>query len=252
MSSAQHGLRTTRRQFLAGAAGAVGCAHVEERPSEPLSVSELARGLAPPTLSERERAVVLYEYVRDVIRFGFQETFDDATPEETLRVRLGHCNPQGELLCELARSVGIRAEQHFVTINGDLLNGILRAPSRITHSYVRFWIGGRPIEVDGYVCDPTFFRGAQARLKRGNAAVGFAVHRDGSVAWDGWTRCMSQMADPSMVLEAHGPADPRAFYGSDANANRLNAFERFLLRSFALPAANSTIDRIRREGGELG
>ncbi|MEM7677031.1 MAG: transglutaminase-like domain-containing protein, partial [Myxococcota bacterium] len=159
MSGAQHVLsRTTRREVLAVALGAASCAHEDPRlrndHRETQRVSELARKLAPSSLSERERAVALYEYVRDVIRFGFNGAFDDATSEETLRAGLGHCNPKGRLLCELARCVGIRAEQHFVTINGHLLSGILRAPSRITHSYVRLWIDGRPIQLDGYVCDP--------------------------------------------------------------------------------------------------
>lgn len=192
--------------------------------------------------------MALYTLVRDRILFGFAPPFDAASPEETLRHGLGHCNPQAALLAALFREAGLRAEQHFVTISGSILRGLFPAPARINHSYVRVWIGGQPVTLDGYICDPAFFRGARNQLLASGQPLGLGVHARGKVAWDGVSACMSQLADPAMVLADHGPMEPAAFYGSDAHTQRLGPLERFFYRRRIAPTANAIIEALRREG----
>ncbi|MEM9863948.1 MAG: transglutaminase-like domain-containing protein [Myxococcota bacterium] len=237
--------KLTRRGLLLGGAALSACATLPPvRPPSnvlPRLSAALTRGLE----GERARALALYTYVRDSIAFGFTGDFDRATPKQTVGYGRGHCNPQGALLCALFREAGLRAEQHFVTIRGAVLDGLFNHPDRLTHSYVRVWIDGEPYELDGYICDRPFFSGARARARREGRSLGYGVHIQGTVTWSGRGHAMSQLADRAMVLADHGPFEPADFYASDAYENRLGAFTRTLFRRYVMPEANRIIATLR-------
>lgn len=225
----------------------------------------------------RTKAIAIFFFVRDAVKFGFTRKFDNASPEETLKAGVGHCNPQGALFASLLQAQGIPARQCFVNLNNGVLRGVLSPPpARLVHSYVELQLpeeaaeegsqssGDREgsaasdgtrgdekrpwIRVDGYIADPALFHAARARLQKEDREEGFGVHVNGSIEWDGKSDCFCQMANESkQVSEKLGAFDePQLLYESPRNFQRLPWPIRV---GFGLVVwrPNSNIDAIRAE-----
>ena len=105
-----------------------------EKPSATIRAQALA--LTSGLSRRRDRALALHNFVRDNIQFGFTPYFDWATPEDTLRLRRGHCNPQTALLVALLNAAQVPAKQHFVLIPRSILKGLAPGlPQTLLHSY---------------------------------------------------------------------------------------------------------------------
>lgn len=220
--------------------------------------------------TEREKAIALFLFVRDSVKFGFTHQFDTASPEETLEAGMGHCNPQGALFASLLQAEGISARQRFVNLSPGVLRGVLSPPpARLVHSYVEVQLSERQggvgmsgsdgsgkegdksrgwIRVDAYIADPALFHAARARLVEEKRLEGFGVHVHGSNDWDGMSDCFCQMADEStQVAQDLGVFDePGLFYSSSRNFQRLPWLVRLFFR-FIVAAPNSSVDAVRAE-----
>ncbi len=203
--------------------------------------------------SDKEKALALYTFVRDEIRFGFTKAFDFATPSETLASGLGHCNPKGTLLAAMLNAVGIGARIHFYTIGNDVLRGVFSVgtPARLSHAVVEVKLGDDFVPIDGHVADEPLFLAARARLQREGRTLGYGAHRDGSVAWDGETPCFSQLADEkTMAIADLGTfTDPALLYASDDYAQRMSLLGGIGYRLAGIDDANRNLDALRRGSG---
>lgn len=217
----------------------------------------------------RAKAVALYVFVRDSIKFGFTGRFDAATPEETLKAGMGHCNPQGALFASMLQAEGIPARQRFVNLSNGVLRGVLSpSPPRLLHAYVELQLpgedgaGSQPagggsavdedesqdwIRVDSFIADPALFHAARARLEKENRTEGYGVHVRGVNEWDGVGDSFCQMVDKSQVSETLGAYDePGLMYDSPENFQRLPWVIRALF-GLIVRGPNSSIDAIRAE-----
>lgn len=214
----------------------------------------------------KDKAIALFLFVRDSIKFGFTRRFDEASPEETLTFGVGHCNPQGALFASLLQAQGIEARQRFVNLSPGVLRGVLSPPPpRLLHSYVELRYPLEPreggtdestdpdgsqgwIRVDGYIADVTLFDAARVKLLREGRSEGYGVHVDGSVAWDGTSDCFCQMADEkTQVSQDLGAFDsPGDLYSSPKNFQRLPWPVRIFFGLFAM-GANSSLNSVRAE-----
>ncbi|CAM9407686.1 unnamed protein product, partial [Sphacelaria rigidula] len=192
------------------------------------------------------KARAIFLFVRDGIKFGFTRRFDNASPDETLRLGVGHCNPQGALFASLLQAQGIPARQRFVSLSNGVLRGVLSVPPpRLLHSYED---GGSEkwVRVDGYIADAVLFHAAKAKLKREDREEGYGVHSAGLIDWDGESDCFCQMADERrQVDEDLGAFDvPESLYNSPRNFQRLPWFIRLAFGFFAA-SSNSWLDAVR-------
>lgn len=211
----------------------------------------------------KAKAIALFLFVRDSIKFGFTSRFDTATPEETLKAGMGHCNPQGALFASLLQAEGIPARQRFVNLSNGVLRGVLSPPpARLVHSYVEVQLpegdGGDVgeeadenqdwIRVDGYIADPELFHAARARLRKEGRKEGFGVHVNGANEWDGVSDAFCQMADEkSQVAEYLGAFDePRLLYESPKNFQSLPWPVRMAF-GLIVRGPNSSLDAVRAE-----
>ncbi|CAN0432946.1 unnamed protein product, partial [Ectocarpus sp. 8 AP-2014] len=199
------------------------------------------------------KAIALFVFVRDSIKFGFTSRFDAASPEETLEAGMGHCNPQGALFASLLQAQGIPARQRFVNLSNGVLRGVLSPPpTRLLHSYVEVQLDGQDslgwIRVDGYIADPALFHAARARLVKENMTEGYGVHVNGANEWDGASDSFCQMAEETtQVTETFEAFDePGLFYSSPENFQRLPWPVR-LVFGWIMKGPNSSIDTIRAE-----
>ena len=245
------------------ALAAIGCASSGGPPARPLEdptvgpeLRRQAAEIVAGATSDRERAVRIYEFVRDEIEYGFTARFDAADPLFTLRTGRGHCNPQTALFVALARAADLEARQRFVSISDEVLDGVWpkRAPRSgvLDHSYAEVRLDGEWLRVDGYTLDEPLYRAALARLRSEGLDAGFGAHRDSCRVWDGRSDCMAQFADPAMLQPDgdHGPfEDPTVYYESEGYTQRLTGLTRMLYRVFGMKMMNRTLDRLRSEEG---
>lgn len=216
----------------------------------------MAAQLTAGKATRRERAVALHDFVRDEIQFGFTPHFDWATPEDTLRDRRGHCNPQAGLLTALLNAADVPARQHFVLIGRDVLGGLGGFPQTLMHSYTEVDVsepseatGERWCKLDGYILDPPMREGARQRLAQGGERRGWGGHRDARGDWDGREqRVMSQMVSDDMVLEDLGATvTPAALYSDARNPQRLPMVVRWLAAA-GFGQVNRKIESVRQDG----
>ena len=157
--------------------------------------------------SPREHAVALHDYVRDEVLFGFTPYFDAATPERTLRLGIGHCNPQASLMIALFRAAGFEARFRPATIGNDIMRGTADAPTRLSHLFTEVNLEGQWLRLDNYIVDPALRRSAIDRLRRDGRALGYGCHATATGKWDGRSNAFSQVATDSMIYELHDAVD---------------------------------------------
>lgn len=157
--------------------------------------------------TQREKAVAMFNFVRDEISFGFTGRFDNASPDETLTLRRGHCNPQGALFASLCNAVGLPARQRFVAIGSDVLRGVLDGftPPRLLHSYVEVDIDRATRRLDAYIIGRKLFDAASERLRDEKEAAGYGLSSSGTIDWDGTSDAFVQMT--GTPLQDYGPYD---------------------------------------------
>lgn len=206
-----------------------------------------------PATSDREVAVALHDYVRDHVAFGFTPYFDAATPEQTLALGIGHCNPQASLIVALLRRAGLKARFQPVTIDNKVLYGAIQAPPRLSHVFTEVLIGDAWQRLDSYIVDLPLCRAAVSRLKSENRELGYGCHVDATGIWNGIHDSYSQVATPQMILEVHEPVDRiETFYASRAYRHRVGPL-RFssilaparIATKHLTPLLNAGIERIR-------
>jgi len=205
-------------------------------------VREVAEQITNGLSTESEKAVALHNYVRDNIKFGFNRYFDLSTPDHTLDLGIGHCNPQGELMAALFREAHLEAYNHFVVLPKVALKGAVSSsrywliPSKLSHCYTEVRVEGTWCNIDSYILDSPFFKAARAKLSEEGRTSGYGTHVESTNKWDGKSDAFSQF-DKDMMLEDHGRVDNlETYYRSDRYRHkvlgvRLNTLFRLLGKS---------------------
>ena len=168
------------------------------------SVSQILRVVACTAPDDVELAVRLHDTVRDRVKFGFTPYFDAASPDVTLRLGVGHCNPQAALMVDLFRAAGFEARFQPVTISNDVLRGVALTPRLLSHVFTEVKINGRWCRLDSYIVDPPLREAAVGQLRAEGRKLGYGCHVEAS-DWDGRSDAFSQIATPDLVLEEHEP-----------------------------------------------
>jgi transglutaminase-like putative cysteine protease len=190
----------------------------------PTTITNILETVTAGAADDRSLAVGLHDVVRDRIAFGFTPWFDDATAEQTLRLGVGHCNPQAALFVALLRSAGLTARFQPVTITNDVLRGFLQTPPLLSHVFTELRLDGTDdwIRLDSYIVDPPLRAAAVARLTAEGRTLGYGCHVDASSGWNGTDDAFSQIVTDDLVEAWHEPVDDLAdFYRSGAYRHRV-------------------------------
>ena len=131
--------------------------HVTYKGSSSKSISELSEALISGLTSTRDKAVALYNYVRDYIEYSFYYDTQKGA-EGTLVSGSGNCCDQAQLLVAMARSVGLTVR--FATGYCTFSSG-----STYGHVWVQFNIDGSWINAD-----PTSTRNSFGVINNWNTA----------------------------------------------------------------------------------
>jgi transglutaminase-like putative cysteine protease len=211
-----------------------------------------SRRLTSGLADDRAKAVAIFKFVRDTIRFGFAAGFYDQTASEVLERGIGFCNTKSTLFVALLRAAGIPARQVFVDIDARILAGLLdTGTTYVDHSYTEVRIGERWVAIDAYIVDPPLFRAAKARLAAEGRTLGYGVHANGTNTWNGAAPSFSQFNDDGAVKlktrSAQIYADVGAFYAK--HPNPWNKLSWPIRQAFGLltASANMQADALRRD-----
>ncbi len=210
-------------------------------------VSELIEG----AVDDRERALRIFHFVRDEIAFGWEGAFYAMTATEVLRAERGFCNTKATLFIAMLRAAGIPARQRFVDLRADVLYGLVDTGGPyVDHSYTEVYLDGRWIGVDSYVIDQPLYVKAISRLRDSGRQLGFGVHLNGTIDWDGFSDSFVQFVDDDSVdqltIRDHGVfADVNDFYASVDDTWNRRAGLRAVAMRFFLPMATRNVERLR-------
>ncbi|MFN2098518.1 transglutaminase-like domain-containing protein [Altererythrobacter sp. MF3-039] len=171
--------------------------------------------------SDKALAIAIHDFVRDEIAFGFTPYFDAASPATTLKLKVGHCNPQARLVVALFREAGFEARFQPVTISDEVLRGAVSAVPRLSHVFAEVRVDGKWVRLDSYIADPALRTAAVERLECEQRVLGYGCHVSATGKWDGKSDSFSQVATPDLIEELHEPvSEIEDFYRSDKYLHR--------------------------------
>jgi hypothetical protein len=206
-------------------------------------------------LPESERIGAIYTYVRDELRFGYNET-DDLPASRVLADGYGQCNTKTTLLMALLRASGIACRLHGATIHKRLQKGVVNglfyalAPANILHSWAEVALSGRWVALEGVILDAPYLTGLRASLPRGQgegAFLGFAVGTENLAAPPIEWRGSDTFIQKTGVNQDFGVfEDPDAFYA--AHGANLSGVKGWLFRHWMRHVMNANVTRIRGRG----
>ena len=178
----------------------------------------LSKRLAQLKSSQREQALACFSYLRS-LPFGCIADSTGTSSLAVLRHGKGDCHSKSTLLIALLRALGIPSRMRFVTMRPDFLHGLIDTGGQpLEHAYVEVLLDEVWHAVDTHVVDVRLAVAAKSRLAREGRKLGWGMHIDGKISWDGRSSAFGQftMADPaSMPLHDWGAFDdPYQFYSS--------------------------------------
>jgi len=121
------------------------------------TILEKAKELTDGIEDDLEKAIKLFYFVRDGIRYSVKDSIKSYDKAEwksslTLEKEYGFCIPKAILLASLARAVGIPSKLHFVDIVNHMISENLKTRMGsnvfIFHGFVELFLNGRWVEAN--------------------------------------------------------------------------------------------------------
>ena len=145
------------------------------------TIQSLIIGQGWLNLNEYERIGAAYNYVRDHIEFGYNQS-DELSSSQVLADGYGQCNTKATLLMSLLRALGIACRFHGFTIEKQLQKGAitgifyLMAPNNIIHSWVEVYYQNKWLNLEGIILDQKYLTQLQTKFSQVNGAFsGYGV-----------------------------------------------------------------------------
>jgi len=75
------------------------------------------------SMSDRDKAISIHNFVRDEIKFGFSKNFWNEKASSVLKNKIGFCNNQSTLLTAMLRKANIPARIRVYGLSKEVLEG---------------------------------------------------------------------------------------------------------------------------------
>ena len=72
-----------------------------------------------------------------------------------------------------------------MTIDNEILRGVVQAPPRLSHVFTEFYLDGGWFRLDSYIVDPPLRKAALAKLRSEGRKLGYGCHVSANGKWDG-------------------------------------------------------------------
>ncbi len=148
-----------------------------------IELYRLSSALDVRTKTEKAKILKAYRFIRDTIRFGFNE--DDNLPaSKVLMEGRGYSNTKATLLMAALRNEGIPCRIHFFKITKKLYKGLLPSalysllPDEMYHSWVEVYVDGEWKAMEGVVVDIKYLRAVQKKVGKCGPFIGYGIAVD--------------------------------------------------------------------------
>lgn len=202
-------------------------------------------------LSDKEKILYIYNYVRDEILFGYN-VGDNLSSSVILSDGYGQCNTKGILFMSLLRAVGIPCRIHGFMIDKVLQKGAITgmayklSPNEILHSWVEVFYDNKWLKLEGFILDITYLTRLQEKFENCTGTFcGYGVATDDfknpQVFWDendtyiqkeGIVRDLGVFNSPDELLKEH--------------MQNLNFIKKKMYENFVRHLMNKNVNKIRQ------
>lgn len=213
-------------------------------------IQSLISGRCWQELDEFNKIGAAYDFVKDEIKFGYNNS-DDIPASEVLADGYGQCNTKSNLLMALLRGLGIKCRFHGFTIEQQLQKGAIPAyvfwlaPKYIIHSWVEVYFNGRWVNLEGFILDRQYLNALQIKFSQiKNEFCGYGVA----------TQCLSspntEWQGQDTYIQKEGIHDDFGIYDSpdefyQEKGTNLSGLKRFLYRNVIRHLINRNVVKIR-------
>jgi len=201
-------------------------------------------------LPEYEKIGSIYNFVRDEIAFGYNES-DEISASAVLKDGYGQCNTKGTLLMALLRCVGIPCRFHGFTIDKKLQKGAitglpyLLAPKNIIHSWVEVYYQEKWLNLEGFILDKKYLNNLQCKFPDISGSfcgcgVATSDFRNPPIDWNGADTYIQKdgINNDFGVFD-----DPDSFYSE--HGSNLDGVKSVLYKYLVRKLMNSNVTKIR-------
>ena len=118
--------------------------------------AEVTRGAGTPT----EKALRIFEYVRDHVRFSL--AFSRSRASQTLKRGYGECGTKTNAQVAMLRAVGIPARYRWVRARSEVLHGLIlefvyrQMPPTVSHFWAECYLEGRWVSCEALLDRPLY------------------------------------------------------------------------------------------------
>ena len=202
-------------------------------------------------LSDKEKILYVYNYVRDEILFGYN-LGDNLPSSVILSDGYGQCNTKGILFMSILRAVGIPCRIHGFMINKVLQKGAITglayklSPNEILHSWVEVFYDNRWLNLEGFILDITYLTKLQEKFENCiGTFCGYGVatedFKNPQVFWDendtyiqkeGIVRDLGVFSSPDELFKEH--------------MQNLNFIKKKIYENFVRHSMNKNVNKIRQ------
>jgi len=202
-------------------------------------------------ISDKEKILYIYNYVRDEILFGYN-LGDNLSSSVILNDGYGQCNTKGILFMSILRAVGIPCRIHGFMIDKVLQKGAITgiayklSPNEILHSWVEVFYDNRWLNLEGFILDITYLTKLQEKFVNCNGTFcGYGVatedFKNPQIFWDendtyiqkeGIVRDLGVFSSPDELLKEH--------------MQNLNFIKKKIYENFVRHLMNKNVNKIRQ------
>ena len=178
-------------------------------------------------LEEKEKIGAVYDFVRNEIKFGYNEK-DDITASEVLEDGYGQCNTKSILLMALLRAVGIPCRIHGFFIDKKMQKGALIgfiylfAPKKIVHAWTEVYFSNQWITLEGVIIDDKYLNQVKDKLcnfNKGYIGYGISVEDKNKIntCWQGQSTYIQSFSITDDLGIFNSPDDFFSQYNNTSN-----------------------------------
>ncbi|TRZ42247.1 transglutaminase-like domain-containing protein [Robertkochia solimangrovi] len=204
------------------------------------------------SLMPEQKIKGIYEFVRDDIKFGYNED-DRLSASEILQDGYGQCNTKATLFMALLRALGIPNRIHGFTIKKALQKGAitglwyLLSPDHILHSWVEVYLDKEWFELEGLILDKPYLKALQNKFPECKTEFcGYGAFtdnlRDPEIEWNRNNTYIQKKG----IDEDFGLFDtPDEFY--TLHQQNISLFKRWLFKNYVRHLMNRNVNAIREK-----
>jgi hypothetical protein len=197
----------------------------------------------------KDKALAIHDVVKRM-PFACEPDYAALTASKVLKLARGDCFTKGMLFVTLLRAAGIPARLRFVSLPVHFLRGIVEMPDpSIMHAMAEVYLDETWWVTDTYVPDVQLVHAATAKLAQEGQAMGYGIHVQGVVHWDGAShasaQCSTDDASSLPVVDWGISDDPESFYADESHSELRRNFVTRLKWRLAAPIVNNKVEALR-------